>query len=218
MSDRPPEPNNTGETQQVRLRQKDGETERQARARISLDPALLNGLTVVNFNRPTKLAAGLDATMTALTEVAERVRGGDLQDAEAILVCQTIALNPMFGELSRRAAENLLGGSKYMEATKSYLALALKCQNQSRMTLETLGNIKNPTSFVRQANINSGNGNMQVNNGSSPARATENPNEPNKILESPSAEIRMDPGTKSEAGRGNPQVAAVEPGHRAKDG
>jgi len=42
----------------------------------------------------------------------------------------------------------------------------MKAQNQCRMTLETLAAIKKPpVVFARQANINQGNGNQQVKNG-----------------------------------------------------
>jgi hypothetical protein len=55
-------------------------------------------------------------------------------------------------------------------AAESYFKMALKAQNQCRMTLETLSNIKNPpVVYAKQANI--ANGPQQVNNG--PTRARE---------------------------------------------
>ena len=51
------------------------------------------------------------------------------------------------------------------------MRMAMKAQNQCRMTLETLATIKNPpVVFARQANINNG-GQQQVNNGVKPAAA-----------------------------------------------
>ena len=69
--------------------------------------------------------------------------------------------------LARRAVNQ-----EYLKQYETYLRLALKAQNQSRMTLETLATLKNPpVVFAKQANINQGNGNQQVNNGT-PAPAS----------------------------------------------
>jgi hypothetical protein len=55
---------------------------------------------------------------------------------------------------------------EHFDAFERYLRLALKAQNQCRATLETLAAIKNPpVVFTKQANINHGNGNQQINNG-----------------------------------------------------
>jgi len=65
--------------------------------------------------------------------------------------------------------------------------MALKAQNQGRMTLETLATIKNPpVVFARQANINNG-GQQQVNNGAQPmdsrAPAANSEHEQTELLE-----------------------------------
>jgi hypothetical protein len=79
---------------------------------------------------------------------------------------QVTALNVMFGELSRRAAANM---GEYLQTSELYLRMAFKAQNQCRMTLETLSNIKNPpVVYAKQANI--ANGPQQVNNGIIPSR------------------------------------------------
>ena len=82
------------------------------------------------------------------------------------------------------------------------------------MTLETLGNIKNPpVVYAKQANIT--NGPQQVNNGSMPrAYAEETKTEPSKILEK-SNEQRMDTGTQGQALGGNPAMEAVAAGNRS---
>jgi hypothetical protein len=64
--------------------------------------------------------------------------------------------------LARRATKQ-----EYMKNWEGYLRMALKAQNQCRMTLETLATIKNPPVFTKQANINNG-GQQQVNNGAEP--------------------------------------------------
>jgi hypothetical protein len=119
---------------------------------------------------------------------------------------QATALNVMFGELSRRSALNM---GEYLEASEKYLRMALKAQNQCRMTLETLSNIKNPpVVYAKQANI--ANGLQQVNNGTTPprARGEENQNQPNKILEQ-NDEQRMDTGAEGATRSGNPALETL---------
>ena len=97
----------------------------------------------------------------SLRQTTAAVKGGDLSTAETLLASQAIALNAMFGELSRRASLNM---GEYIDASERYMRLAFKAQGQCRATLETLAAIKNPpVVFARQANINNG-GQQQVNN------------------------------------------------------
>jgi hypothetical protein len=68
----------------------------------------------------------------------------------------------MFNDLAQFARLNLKDN---LEAFDCLLRLALRAQTQCRSTVETLAEIKNPTSatFVRQANM--AHGPQQVNNG-----------------------------------------------------
>ncbi len=135
----------------------------------------------------------LVAAVDFLSEVTKRVKSNDMSDVEASLVCQATTLNSMFCELSRRAANNM---GEYIEASERYLRMALKAQNQCRMTLETLSNIKNPpVVYAKQANIS--NGPQQVNN-TLHARTGENKNQPSKLLKA-THEAPMDTGTKGSA-------------------
>lgn len=90
------------------------------------------------------------------------VEGGDLKPVEGLLLAQGITLNAIFADMADRAAMNI---GHHPEAVERYMRLALKAQAQSRATLETLAEVKNPMRFayVRQANI--ANGPQQVNNG-----------------------------------------------------
>jgi hypothetical protein len=142
-----------------------------------------------------------------LKENTEKISKGDLSDAEAMLYSQASSLNLMFAHLNTLAVNNLIAKGKF-EFGRQLMGMALKAQNQSRMTLETLALVKNPPVFARQANINNG-GHQQVNNGSaSRAPATENENLPNKLLEQ-SNEQRMDIGTESPTGRSDTEMATV---------
>ena len=99
-----------------------------------------------------------------MVESGKRVNANNMTDVEATLLSQATALNVMFGELSRRAAANL---GEYLQASELYMRMAFRAQNQCRMTLETLSNIKNPpVVYAKQANI--ANGPQQINNGSVP--------------------------------------------------
>ncbi|MFM0399665.1 hypothetical protein PQR37_10410 [Paraburkholderia nemoris] len=170
-------------------------------------------------------------------ELAEALRGltgqvtaGDMSGVEVLLVSQAVALNTLFGEFARRASVNI---GTHLGATESYMRLALKCQQQSASTLRTLGDIKNPrapVSFVKQANITSGN--QQVNNGpvmqgtqpTAPiatttrahAREGEKSGATNELLEHHDGE-RLDTGAAGEAGRGNQAMEAVGTVDRAED-
>jgi hypothetical protein len=104
---------------------------------------------------------GITPAVKALRATMREVHAGNMQSSETLLYSQAVALNAMFGELACRAAINM---GSYPQAAERYMRLALKAQSQSRNTLETLANIKNPTVvFARQANIS--NGPQQVNNG-----------------------------------------------------
>jgi hypothetical protein len=116
----------------------------------------------------------------------------------------------MFASLARRAASHI--GCNMLAAMETYMRLALRAQNQSRMTLETLATIKNPpVVFAKQANI--AHGHQQVNNGEAVpvTRAGENQKQQAKLLEAPGAKPEwMDTGTSRAAAPGDPAMAAVE--------
>jgi hypothetical protein len=155
----------------------------------------------------------LSATFQTLKDAAAKVSAGNMSPVEARLLSQATALDVMFAEMSRRAAVNI---TEYPESFERYMKLALKAQNQSRMTLETLANVKNPpVVYAKQANF--ANGPQQVNNNSAArAPATEKENTPSKILEQ-SHEQRMDPGTQGQTSAGHTPMAAMAEGHRSEN-
>lgn len=145
--------------------------------------------------------------MEQLRTTFEQVNNGDLQHCEAMLVGQAHALQSIFMGLARRAVNQ-----EYLKQYEMYLRLALKAQNQSRMTLETLVKIKNPpVVFAKQANINQGNGNQQVNNGThAPAsHAEKNINQQNELLEVQHGSETMDTRTAGATIGKNPAMATV---------
>ena len=99
-----------------------------------------------------------------LRHQAQAVSAGGLSRSEAALMSQATTLKALFHSLPGWALNHLKegGNAAYFEM---HMRLALKAQSQSRATIETLGEIKNPrqVAFVKQANI--AGGNQQVNNG-----------------------------------------------------
>ena len=170
-----------------------GKTE--AMARLALDPAVAGAVVVQEF---TKCFGEQDisALIQALNTSIASAQGGDLSQAESMLYAQANALQGIFMGLAHRASQQ-----GYLKQWEAVLRMALKAQNQCRMTLETLAMLKNPapTVIAKQANITTGP--QQVNNGLTP---TENQPAPSKLLEPQNGQW-LDPRTTCAAG-GSHQV------------
>lgn len=175
-------------------------------------PSLNSAAVMVAYGEP--LGVGEDdvgAMMVALGNSLGDVWAGDLKRAEAMLFCQANALQTIFMNLARRATKQ-----QYIKQWDAYLRMALKAQNQCRMTLETLGNLKNPPVVIaKQANINNG-GQQQVNNGAPPptepprarARTSKTKTEQNELLEATHGQ-ELDTGATSQASGGHQALEAV---------
>lgn len=96
----------------------------------------------------------------SLDDQIKNVNKGDLKGIEGVLIAQIHILNSMFNNLAIRSKNQTNIG--FIE---QFMRLAFKAQNQCRVTIETLANLKNPAipTFVKQANIGY---NQQVNNNS----------------------------------------------------
>jgi len=148
-------------------------------AKVTLMPSTNAAAVVAEYTKAFG-EQDVQALMEQLRPLMENVNNGNLQHCEAMLVGQAHALQSIFMNLARRAVNQ-----EYLKQYEMYLRLALKAQNQCRMTLESLAAIKNPpVVFAKQANINQGSGNQQVNNGTpTPAsHAKKNINHPNELL------------------------------------
>ena len=90
---------------------------------------------------------------------ATAIQSGDLSLFDAMLVNQAVALQSLFADLAVKASS----GTKSPEHCEMQLKLALRAQNQSRATIQTLLESRNPRVFINhQANVS--NGPQQVNN------------------------------------------------------
>jgi len=185
----------------------------------SLDPKEQAAATARKLTRPEVAAASIierwqndthdvNAVVNALATQVDDVNGGSLARAEAMLISQAHSLDVIFTCLARRAT-----GQQYLAQWETYMKMAMKAQNQCRMTLETLANVKNPPVYARQANINNG-GQQQVNNGSAATtptastRAPQTDSEQSKLLEASSGKW-MDTGAQGQAGRADSELAPV---------
>lgn len=159
----------------------------------------------------------LGALMDQLVADMQVASNGDTKRSEAMLFSQAHALQAIFMSLARRAQRQ-----EALSHWDAYLRMALKAQNQCRMTLETLATIKNPPVVIaRQANINNG-GQQQVNNGLVPAaeqadaRAANPAAAPTELMEQQHGEW-LDPGASGAASGADSQLAPVGAVHRPSD-
>lgn len=137
------------------------------------------------------------------------INSGDMTRAENMLVAQAHTLDGLFANLLNRGLM-----TNQVDKFEMFMRLALKAQNQSRATLQTLNELKTPkqVAFVKQANIGN---QVQVNNGINAPRprAKKNQNMPNELLEVQHGE-RLDTRTSGTASSPDPAMATVEKEHR----
>jgi hypothetical protein len=154
----------------------------------------------------------IQALIQDLSNRVDRVHTGDLKPLEAMLYGQAQALQAIFTNLSRRSAMN---AGEYINASETYMKLALRAQAQCRATLETLAIVKNPMPYIKQANI--AHGPQQVNNGTAaPTHAANSETQQSKLLEDSHGGTYLDTGATAAATRSNPAVETVEQVHRAE--
>lgn len=184
---------------------KPDEAAESAIARAFVRPTIQAAVSIFDINkcRETSVAE----LHNELTAQAQQIHGGDMKQAETMLIAQAHTLDALFNSLTRSAIV-----SDTLNQYDTKFRLALRAQAQCRATLETLSAIKNPpVIFAKQANITSGP--QQVNNGTH-TRTGENENEPNKQLQHNPGE-RLDFRAQGATGSVNPNVEAVGTFQRA---
>ena len=144
-----------------------------------------------------------------LKQQTAAIHADDLSRVEGMLISQAHTLDGLFARLASKAL-----ATGHLDTMDRYMRLALKAQNQARATLQTLGELKTPKqiAFVKQANIGN---QVQVNNGSSPARTRTQKNQkaPNELLEVEHGE-RLDTRAAGSSGGIDKAMATVEAEHR----
>jgi hypothetical protein len=99
---------------------------------------------------------------------------GSMERASDILLAQAHSLNALSSHMIRKGHS-----SDYVDHLKAYFNIALKAQNQCRMTLETLSEIKNPKPYIQNNKAQY----QQINNNGKLSRAGENSKTTNELLE-----------------------------------
>lgn len=186
-------------------------------ATMALQPSVNAAAVMASYGGP--MGIGQDDIGPLVGSLADDIKEmwtGDTKRTEAMLFGQAHALQAIFMNLARRATTQ-----EYMRNCEAYLRMALKAQNQCRMTLETLATIKNPpVVYAQQANINNG-GQQQVNNSVAPApekahtHAAKVEIAPTELLEQQHGEW-LDTGAAGQAGGADPHLAPVGKVHRTE--
>lgn len=189
-------------------------------AQATLRPSLNAAAVVAEWGKPFG-EQDVNVLADSLLDSLKLVEAGDLSRCEAMLYGQAHALQAIFMNLSRRA--NHVDMMAHWEA---YMRMAMKAQNQCRMTLETLATIKNPPVFARQANINNGGQQQIVNGGSTAATgqvradvrapAGSSATAPTELLEATDGNW-LDTGATAAAVNTDPQLATVGEVERPAD-
>ena len=186
------------------------ETDERAMARTVLRPTVNNAATIKEIASRDFGAVGLTGLVDELSAQCSAVSRGEMGRPEALLTTQAQTLDALFNHLTRLAYRNW----DNLNVAERLLRLAFKAQTQSRATVETVGNIKNPPTFIaQQANI--AHGPQQVNNGE-PSRTREIQSEPSKLLEQTHGE-RLDTRATSATSGSDPAMATVGPIHRPEN-
>jgi len=142
-----------------------GKTARNA-ARLAAVSTVAAARVIVASEQSTAIGEVLDVPglIGLMREQATDVQGGNLSEAEAMLMNQATALQSLFARLTERGMS-----CAHVAGFEVNMRMALKAQAQCRSTLEALAEIKNPraVAFVKQANI--AHGPQQINNGAAGA-------------------------------------------------
>lgn len=173
-------------------------------AKVIVSPSVNAGAIVHQYGGPLFGKENVDFSnlQEEIAKSAEAVNRGDMKTVESMLFGQATALQTMFVNLAKRA--DCQQGR--LDNIETLLKLAFRAQNQCRMTLETLSNVKNPpVVYARQANITSGP--QQINNGVT--HTAEKNITKNELLESNHAK-RLDSRTQGQTGSLDTHMEAVE--------
>lgn len=189
--------------------------ERIQNGRNATDPAFAAGNVICSTKRDKLDSIEVAEIFSELKAQAAAIQAGDLSLFDAMLVNQAVALQSLFADLAGKAS----AGIKSPEHRDMHLKLALRAQNQSRATIQTLLESRNPRVFINhQANVS--NGPQQVNNQLAHAGAH---------VKAPFAQIELSPNLEQSYGlcannrtqiaaiAANPRHAAVATLDRAED-
>ena len=179
-------------------------------SKLALRPSTNAAAVVEAYSKGSFGESDINVLIDELRSQFTKVENGDLKYCESMLVGQANALQSIFVSLARRAANQSM-----VMHYETFLRLALKAQNQCRMTLESLATIKNPpVVYAKQANF--AQGHQQICNGTpAPDKLTcthagENINQPNELLEVQHGGKTLDTSTTGATVGKNKAMATVD--------
>lgn len=194
------------EVEQIKIKGKPGEHEREVFARATLSPVMTAAQTKSKFRNEGAGFEVADLMVVLDQQVSKALDGTKLDEAQRMLTGQAYALDTIFNMLAIRAANSIEKDDAWVEL---FMKMALRAQSQSRATWLAVSEIRNPrlANIVNQANISAGH--QQVNN------HVEKEISPNELLEKEEHE-RMDFGAQGAAGNAHSTVEAVGAVNRPK--
>lgn len=200
------------EVEEIKIKGKLGEPEREVFARATLSPVMKAAVTINKFKTTNADFEMSDLIVVLDDQVTKTLEGAKLDEAQRMLAGQAHTLDAIFNSLAIHAVENIKNCHSDVEL---FMKLALRAQTQSRANLLALSEIRNPklAHVVGQANISSGP--QQINNHLGKVSAEEIENPPNELLEAGQHQ-RVDLGKKTESGEKNSRVETVDAIYRPK--
>ena len=178
----------------------------------AINPFIRSTLTLREFSKglhAENIPLDLTESVDMMKAYAQSISQGNLRPAEEMLATQFNVLDVIFHQLALRASVSTSPKSRQI-----YLTMALKAQNQSRATIQTLSEIKFPKTLalVEQANIVQ----QQVHRTSITVKDSNNLKTPNELLELKN-EKRLDNREKIETVDNHPEMEALEDFYRTED-
>ncbi len=121
-------------------------------AKTTTEPEFMSANTIASLIRQKQ---ALSPLRDELQLQVEELKNGNYDYLEAILISQVVTLNTAFNKFLKQGAGAMTETSvmnAFPNLPESLIRLALKCQNQSRQTIKTLAELKNPkkpTQFIK---------------------------------------------------------------------
>ena len=118
------------------------------------DPSVLGSGAIASIMDSDNNSQATNAAQEGVEETLSKVKSGNLEDLEAILVNQVYVLNGLFNQLVMQGKASLNEPAVMRSLPnhpKTMLNVALKAQTQCRATVQTINELKNPkkTTFIK---------------------------------------------------------------------
>lgn len=176
-----------------------------ATAKRLLEPAVQSAMSIECFDD----AYSVKYLTREIEHQNKLLSEGSMERASDILLAQAHSLNALSSHMIRKGHS-----SDYLDHLKTYFNIALKAQNQCRMTLESLSEIKNPKPYIQNNKAQY----QQINNGEQAPHAQEKMKTTNELLTDGSNDYEtMDTRGAQETGGIDKEMEAVGEKHGGKE-